>query len=176
MEVLTNLIWKKYANPWSVWVRFIILPLLIMAAWSRVWIAEWSLVLISLTIIWIWFNPRVFQNKQTDNLWTMQAILGERIWLNRKNIYVPEQHFFVIYALQLFVMLSFFSSVVGVIILNIWLTVMSLVLTCMSMCWFLDRMVWLYNDDKQMRDRNKLKLQQQQRRSTRKKHLSKVTV
>ncbi len=176
MEVLANIIWKKYTNPWSVWVRFIILPMLIMAVWSRVWIGEWSLVFILLTFIWIWFNPRIFPNKQASSFWTMQAILGERIWLNRKNIYVPEQHFFIIHALQLVVILSFLSCVVGVIILNIWLTLFGLALTCMSMCWFLDRMVWLYNDDKHHRDRRKRILQHQQQRRVQKKRHLKVTV
>ena len=27
--------WMRHANPWSVWTRFAVLPLLILAVWSR---------------------------------------------------------------------------------------------------------------------------------------------
>src|SRR4029453_10046537 len=30
--------WMRHANPWSVWTRFAVLPLLILAIWSRDWI------------------------------------------------------------------------------------------------------------------------------------------
>jgi hypothetical protein len=30
--------WERHANPWSVWSRTTVLPVLILAAWSRVWI------------------------------------------------------------------------------------------------------------------------------------------
>ena len=30
--------WQRHSNPWSVWTRFTALPLIILAAWSRVWL------------------------------------------------------------------------------------------------------------------------------------------
>ena len=30
--------WMKHANPWSVWTRYSVLPLIVLAFWSRVWI------------------------------------------------------------------------------------------------------------------------------------------
>lgn len=27
--------WGRHANPWSVWTRFLALPLLVLAIWSR---------------------------------------------------------------------------------------------------------------------------------------------
>ena len=33
--------WKRHANPWSAWTRTLILPLLALTVWSRVWIGWW---------------------------------------------------------------------------------------------------------------------------------------
>jgi hypothetical protein len=152
MEVLIDFIWKKYTNPCSVWVRFFIITLLILSIWSRIWIDEWSLVFIFTTCLWIFFNPRIFPVKFSNSIWTMQAILGERIWLNRKNGLIPANHYFIISGLQYIVMLSFLLSILGTILLSIKLTVFGLILTFVGMGWFLDRMVWLYNDDKRQRE------------------------
>lgn len=174
MSDIINLIWRKYTNPWSVGVRFFILSMLVISAWSRVWIEYWSMLLILFTLVWIWFNPRLFPIKSTNNVWTMQAILGERIWLNRHDEYIPAHHFFIITGLQLSVSISFLICVAGIIFLNLWLTIFGLVLTFFSMCWFLDRMVWLYKDDKQQREKNRIKMLQQQKLKC-KKQLSKAT-
>ena len=82
----------RHANPWSVYTRTFALPILIIAIWSRVWFGWWSLLFIIATIAWIWFNPRIFpEAKYTDN-WASRGVFGERVWLNRKNIPIPEHH------------------------------------------------------------------------------------
>ena len=35
---LTDDNWMKHANPWSVWTRYSVLPLIVLAFWSRIWI------------------------------------------------------------------------------------------------------------------------------------------
>jgi hypothetical protein len=40
--------WMRHANPWSVWTRFAVLPLLVLAVWSRDWIGWWSLAGVAL--------------------------------------------------------------------------------------------------------------------------------
>ncbi len=174
MAVITNLIWRKYTNPWSVGIRFLILSMLVVSTWSRVWIGYWSLLLILLTLLWIWFNPRIFPDKK-PNVWAMQAILGERIWLNRQDEFIPEHHFFIITGLQFIVFISFFICIGGAVFLSLWLTIFGLVLTCLMMCWFLDRMVWLYKDNKQQRENNRVRALQQQRKLKRKEQLAKAT-
>jgi hypothetical protein len=34
--------WLGQANPWSVWSRASVLPLVILAVWSRQWLGAWS--------------------------------------------------------------------------------------------------------------------------------------
>jgi hypothetical protein len=36
--------WMRHANPWSVWTRFAVLPLLILAVWSRDGLVELDLL------------------------------------------------------------------------------------------------------------------------------------
>jgi len=33
---LTDENWMKHANPWSVWTRYSVLPLIVLAFWSRI--------------------------------------------------------------------------------------------------------------------------------------------
>jgi hypothetical protein len=37
-------VWRRHANPWSGWTRVTVLPILVLAIWSRVWIGWWALL------------------------------------------------------------------------------------------------------------------------------------
>lgn len=76
--------WRRHANPWSVWTRATVLPLIILAVWSRVWIGRWSLVLVALSVLWMWLHPRVFGEPKTSRHWASRGVMGERVWLNRR--------------------------------------------------------------------------------------------
>ena len=41
---LTDENWMKHSNPWSVWTRYSVLPIIVLAFWSRIWIGWWCLV------------------------------------------------------------------------------------------------------------------------------------
>ena len=41
---LTDENWMKHANPMSVWTRYSVLPIIVLAFWSRVWIGWWSVI------------------------------------------------------------------------------------------------------------------------------------
>ena len=84
--------WLRHANPWSGWTRVIIAPLLTVAIWSRVWLGWWCLLPISLIVAWIWINPRAFLEPESTNNWMSKAVMGERVWLNRKEVPVPQHH------------------------------------------------------------------------------------
>ena len=40
---MSDAVWARHANLWSVYTRFTVLPLLVMAIWSRAWIGWWVL-------------------------------------------------------------------------------------------------------------------------------------
>src|SRR5688572_6377165 len=84
--------WERHANPWSVWTRFTVLPVLILAIWSRVWLHEWSLILVTVALLWLWLNPRLFSKPRSTNNWASMGVMGERVWLNRNEIPIPEHH------------------------------------------------------------------------------------
>ncbi|AFY92179.1 hypothetical protein Cha6605_0922 [Chamaesiphon minutus PCC 6605] len=85
--------WLRHANPWSGWTRFTtVLPLLILAIWSRVWLDWWSLLPITGAVLWMWFNPHVFPKPSSTKNWISKGVLGERVWLNRDRVPVPQHH------------------------------------------------------------------------------------
>ncbi len=61
--------WMQHSNPWSVWTRLVILPLLALAVWSHVWIGWYSLVPVALLLFWTWINPRFFNKPKTTKLY-----------------------------------------------------------------------------------------------------------
>jgi hypothetical protein len=52
--------WERRANPLSVYSRFLCLPLIVAAIWSRVWLGWWAVVPLALAIGWTFLNRRLF--------------------------------------------------------------------------------------------------------------------
>jgi hypothetical protein len=52
--------WQRHANPWSVYTRIPIPPLMVAAIWTRTRIGRWSLVPVGLVCAWTAINPRAF--------------------------------------------------------------------------------------------------------------------
>jgi len=138
--------WARHANPWSVWTRNTVLPILILAFWSRAWLGLWSLVLIAGAVLWTWINPRFFPRPESTENWASKAVLGERIWLNRKAMPVPERHRRAPKILSACSGAGMLSVIWGVYALEVWPTLFGAAVVYMSKLWFLDRMVWLYED------------------------------
>lgn len=140
--------WMKHANPWSVWTRNSVLPLLIVAFWSREWIGWWSLVPIAVSIGWAIVNPHLFPPpKSTDN-WASKSVFGERVWLNRDQVEIPGRHRTLPNVLSLIAAIGSLFVILGVYGLDLWMTLFGAALVYMGKLWFLDRMVWLYEDMK----------------------------
>ncbi|HOM98916.1 MAG TPA: hypothetical protein PLM33_01535 [Acidobacteriota bacterium] len=142
--------WLRHANPWSVWTRLTVLPLIILAVWSRAWIEWWSLIAVVLALTWTWINPRVFPIPKSTNNWASKGVLGEQIWLNRDRVAIPEQHRRLPTILGLVSAAGLIFVIWGVINLAIWPTLMGVSITYLAKLWFVDRMVRLYED---MQDR-----------------------
>ena len=139
-------VWARHANPWSVWTRFTCAPLLVLAIWSRTWIGWWALVPVALAILWTWYNPRAFPVPDRFDTWAGRGTRGERLYLNRHQIGIPAHHAAAAMALTA---LSGGSAVVmiwGLIELHVWATIAGTAGAMIFKAWFVDRMVWLYDD------------------------------
>lgn len=138
--------WHRHANPWSVWTRTTVLPVLILVAWSRVWLGWGALGPGVLALLWMWLNPRVFGPPEHMDHWASKAVLGERVWIHRDETPVPARHRLVPHVLNVVSGIGMLVVLWGVVCLSIWPTLLGAVLVYAGKLWFLDRMVWLYED------------------------------
>jgi hypothetical protein len=142
--------WMRHANPASVWTRFTVLSLLSLAIWSRDWIGAWSLIAVALALVWMFVNPLIFQPPKSTRNWASRAVLGERIWVDRDNVDLPEQ--FRSRASSLVangystIGLGFLAY--GLVDLNILVTVAGLLITHGGKAWYMDRITLLYAEMK----------------------------
>lgn len=138
--------WLHHANPWSIWTRFATLPFIVLSIWSRVWIGWYCIIPISILVLWVWVNPTLFGKPNTYDSWGAKAVLGERVLMNRKDVPIPRGHMKVIVVLNALQFIGGAILIYGVWKLNIYLTIHGLTFVYLSKMWFLDRMVWLYED------------------------------
>lgn len=143
--------WMRHANPWSVWTRIPILPLLAIAIWSRTWIGWWCLAPIGLLVFWTILNPRFFAPPSATDNWASMATFGERVWLRRESQPIPQHHVRFSAMLNSVIVVGMIPFVYGLFAYNTLAVILGLVLIILGKLWFLDRMVWLYLD---MKDRN----------------------
>ncbi len=138
--------WLRHANPWSVWTRASVLPLVILAVWSREWLGWWSLGLVGASILWMWLNPRIFRRPRSTDNWASRGVLGERVWLNRDQVSVPSHHRIAPNVLNGVTAIGSVFVIWGLVTLDFWPTLLGAALIFCGKLWFLDRMVWLYQD------------------------------
>lgn len=138
--------WQRHMNPWSGWSRLSVLPLLVIAIWSHIWIGWMSIVPVLLVIAWTWLNPRLFGLPRSTDNWMSRGVMGERIWLARKQTPIPLHHKRTILVLNIATGAGLVLLVPGIWLLDIGLTLAGLILAMGAKLWFLDRMVWLKAD------------------------------
>ena len=84
--------WERHANPWSVGRALRLSRSLSSRFGVGFGSGPWAWGMTALAIFWIWLNPRMFRKPVSTNNWASKAVLGERVWLNRKEILVPNHH------------------------------------------------------------------------------------
>ncbi|SCZ64079.1 hypothetical protein SAMN04488118_105184 [Epibacterium ulvae] len=142
---LTDDNWMKHANPWSVWTRYSVLPLIVFAFWSRLWIGWWCLIPAGAALLWVFLNPIVFNRPKSTKNWASKAVLGERVYLNRDIVEIPVIHDTPLY--KILNTISFTGVMIAtwaIIYYSIWGAVLGVALAYLGKSWYLDRMVWLY--------------------------------
>jgi hypothetical protein len=140
--------WRRHANPKSVLLRTTVLPLLVLAFWSRLWLGGYALVPVILALLWAWYNPRIFSAPASFDHWASKAVLGERVWLNRDRIPVPEHHRRVPNILSAVSGIGMLLVMWGVYWFDAWPTLFGMALVYCGKLWFLDRMAWLWEEMK----------------------------
>ena len=138
--------WLRHANPWSIWTRFVTLPFIVLAFWFRIWLGWYCVIPVSVLVIWIIVNPRLFKKPANFNSWGSKAVLGERIYIKRKEEPIPSGHNTPVAILTILQTIGGGILIYGVWSLNVYLTVHGLTFVYLTKMWFLDRMVWLYED------------------------------
>lgn len=142
--------WMRHANPASVWTRFAALSLLSLAIWSRDWIGVWSLIPVALAVVWLFVNPVFFKAPKSTRNWASRGVLGERIWVDRDKIELPEE--FRSRAPSLIA--NVYSAIGmgflawGLIDLNVVATVAGLLITHGGKAWYIDRATLLFAEMK----------------------------
>jgi hypothetical protein len=142
--------WMRHANPWSVWTRFAVLPLLILAVWSRDWIGWWSLAAVALVLVFLVVNPMLFSEPRSTRNWASRSVLGEHLWSDRDTVELPGQfRDSKVPAVTTAVQLAGVALLAyGLVRLDLLVVVAGLVLAQTAKAWYLDRMVLLYEDMK----------------------------
>jgi len=140
--------WLRHAHPWSVLLRNTVLPILVLAFWSRLWLGWYALIPVAIALLWTWLNPRIFPAPETFDHWASKAVFGERVWLNRDVIPVPEHHRIVPNILSALAGIGMVVVFWGVYAFDVWPTLCGMALVYCGKLWFLDRMVWLWEEMK----------------------------
>lgn len=143
---MDDVAWARHANPWSVWTRIPILPFLAFAIWARVWLSWWCLIPVGSLIAWALVNPRAFPVPKHTNHWASRGVMGERLFLARKIKPIPEHHRRAALLLTWASALGLLPLIYGLWVFNAWAVAFGLTLTVGSKMWFVDRMVWIYQD------------------------------
>jgi len=139
-------LWVRHSNPWSLWTRDTVLPIIILSGWSRLWLSWWALVPVSIAALWVWINPCFFSIPTSTDNWASKAVLGKRVWLGRKAIPVPKHHHMIVHLLRSVTWLGVLCMITGVIYYAAWPTLLGMSLFYAGKLWYLDRMVWLYEE------------------------------
>ena len=100
----------------------------------------------AIALLWTGLNPRLFGKPTALDTWASKCVLGERLWINRDETPVPERHRLVPSVLNAVSGIGLLVVIWGVVRLSVWPTLLGAVLVYAGKLWFLDRMVWLYED------------------------------
>jgi hypothetical protein len=145
---LTDDNWMKHANPWSVWTRYSVLPIIVLAFWSRIWLGWWHLIPAIISLAWMFFNPVFFKKPKSTMNWASKSVLGERVYLNRDKIDIPKHHKLPPNILNVISSVGMILAIYGIVMLYVWPAILGIALAYLGKSWYLDRMVWLYEDMK----------------------------
>jgi len=145
---MKNATWERHANPWSVWTRVPLLALFALAVFFRGPLGVWFWPVLGALALWALVNPRAFPPPVSTDSWASKGVLGERVWLNRGRIPIPRHHARWALGLSLTSAACLVPLAWGLYALDPWATAFGALGASALKLWFVDRMVWLYEDMK----------------------------
>lgn len=129
-------VWRRHANPWSVWTRFAAIPLFELAVWSRAWIGWWSLAGVVVVLVWlVGPNVRMFSPVEPVS-WAARGIYGEQLHVEGK---APAAHRMVLRLLIAAGLIGFALIAWGLVALDIWPLVLGTTVVVFAQLWRIDR-------------------------------------
>lgn len=140
--------WERHANPLSVWTRVPLLVAFALVLFFRDELGIWLWPILGLLILWTMVNPRAFPPPASTDNWASKGVLGERVWLNRREIPIPAHHAQWALGLSLASTACLAPLIIGLYTEDPWATAFGALGASGLKLWFVDRMVWLYEDMK----------------------------
>lgn len=138
--------WERHANPLSVWTRIAIWPFLLLTLWSFHWIGWIAAMPLALIAIWTFINPRAFPPPASTKSWASRAVLGERVYLARDRVPIPDHHRIAAQWLSAGGALGGLVMLGGLVAKSPALFLVGATAAFLAKMWFIDRMVWLFDD------------------------------
>ncbi|KID55417.1 hypothetical protein JF50_21470 [Pseudoalteromonas luteoviolacea] len=146
-------VWQRHANPWSVWTRYTCLPLLIACIWWRDIFGVWFWPVLVALIVWICINPRCFKKPAQTDSWASKSVLGERILIYQRER-VAVHHFKTLDVISALLCVFTAMCVAGLFFHEAISTCCGAIGVILAKTWFLDRMVWIYQEASRQQDAN----------------------
>jgi hypothetical protein len=131
---MSEFLWSRHANPWSVWTAVVAFPLLVLALYRR------SRLLLGGVLLFVPLNPLLFRPPSDDRAWATRVVLGEQVWLDRGVLPSKEA---AMAAASAPVYLATFGAALRK---SRWGTLGGIVLSMTLMLLFFARMVRLYDE------------------------------
>jgi hypothetical protein len=141
--------WMRHANATSVWTRFLALPMIALAVWSRDWIGWFSLIPIAVSTVWVAINPLFFPKPRSTRNWASKGVLGERVWTEGdKASFSPQFQSKATTVAAVYQSIGVALLFYGLWVLNPLAAVSGLLIVQGGKAWYIDRMVLLFDDMK----------------------------
>lgn len=131
LSKMSDVMWRRHANPWSVWTRLLSTPLIYLPFWNHSW--KQGLVV----AIWFVINPFLFPEPKNKESWGARAIRGEARWAKQH----PQD---TALAVQSVGTIAALGGLYAASRHRLALTVTSAVTVMLCNAWFLDHMAKTY--------------------------------
>jgi hypothetical protein len=148
MPIMSERTWLRHANPWSGFTRIITYPFVFIPIWYFQEFLEdpvnnWYPALgIILVVLWFWLNPRIFPKPKNYDHWLSMGVLGEKVWTSSRRY--KDSNLLLSFLMSPF----FFIAIYTAYMKMFWATMFFAVCAFILKLWFIDRMVFYYEANK----------------------------